>query len=349
MKVFSTALNLENATYIAIADIILLDRTPIKGDYVLGADGFAATITDVTTWLLILSTPIDMRIQGPVGPQGSVGPQGVQGVQGIIGPIGPNGTPVAGIIGPTTADAILGGQSISINTLLSSIATGQWRFVVDLGLGASASGLKLYVDGVLQEQKPSVLDFIIIRKLSTSWRLFFYNEVGEVTTYFSNGPDVEIKLQFDEGFILYEIVNGSTVGPAGPQGIQGIQGVAGAQGAQGIQGVKGDTGDTGPQGTPGAGVTINPANAFATVSRDSTILLTNTSGVNATLTLLDDAEDEQTIQIPQGGASITFGRNVDNDIVVYVNYAVSAVVLGAVASLVNITYKYWFKSSVWNI
>ncbi|HPG43229.1 MAG TPA: hypothetical protein PLJ98_05410, partial [Acholeplasmataceae bacterium] len=96
VKVFSTPNALESASWISVENLILLDREPIKGDYVLGSDGFVGTITDKSGVICTLSTPIDMKIQGPIGPQGAVGPKGEQGVQGNVGPAGPDGTPVAG-------------------------------------------------------------------------------------------------------------------------------------------------------------------------------------------------------------------------------------------------------------
>lgn len=70
----------------------------------------------------------------------------------------------------------------------------------------------------------------------------FYNEYNESTSIeivTANLVTTQVKINALITFTLYEIVNGSTVGP---KGVQGIQGATGAQGA---------TGPTGPQGIQG--------------------------------------------------------------------------------------------------
>ena len=256
VKVFSTAKVLQGASWISTHDLILLDRDPIKGDYILGSDGFVATITDKSGVICTLSTPIDMKIQGPVGPQGAVGPDGPEGVQGIQGPVGENGTPVAGV--SYTSSDFGGSQGIEITVadLISKITIDKSKAFAFFGQNVSSesvNGFSLYIDDVVQVPYVSYIDSIYIgNNANTSIRMVFYNEIGELTTYQEvTGTKIRFQSFRVIPFTLNEILAGSTVGPTGPQGIQGIQGVEGPQGEQGIQGVQGETGLTGPQGEPG--------------------------------------------------------------------------------------------------
>ena len=279
MKVFSTANVLQGASWISTEDLILLDRSPIKGDYVLGSDGFVATITDKSGVICTLSTPIDMKIQGPQGIQGEVGPQGAEGVQGNVGPAGPDGTPVQGINLSATFDADpLLGHSIEIvgnvggpNNLRNFIFKIQ--AIADITTGTSPF-IGLVVNGVINTSiKISLNDIIQIFSSSTGqYRIVYYDENGEKTAHYFASPT---SLKFyrkiygspSDTFALYELLGGSTVGPTGPAGAKGDQGVQGPQGPQGIQGPKGDTGDTGPagpQGDPG----ISNLSDFGTITND---------------------------------------------------------------------------------
>jgi len=112
VKVFNTANVLEGASWISTENLILLDRSPVKGDYVLGSDGFVGTITDRSGVICTLSSPIDMKIRGPQGIQGIQGVEGPQGPQGIQGPKGDTGD--TGPAGPAGF-----GQRIEANTPIS--------------------------------------------------------------------------------------------------------------------------------------------------------------------------------------------------------------------------------------
>ena len=173
---FSTAENLESATWISTEDLILLDRTPVKGDYVLGADGYVGTITDKSGVICTLSTPIDMKIQGPQGIQGEVGPQGPQGVQGNVGPAGPDGTPVAGRSYVSSLDGVSGKHVISI-PLDDYIGNAVYRFIPKgVYESSSVDYFELLLNDVLVVNKNmSLIDAFIIRKSSSSVNLNFYN------------------------------------------------------------------------------------------------------------------------------------------------------------------------------
>ena len=353
VKVFNTANVLQGASWISTHDLILLDRDPIKGDYILGSDGFVATITDKSGVICTLSTPIDMKIQGPVGPQGDVGPQGGQGVQGIQGPVGANGTPVAGLRYTSVYDSVtLLKQVVSIDLSALNLST---RTFVPKGVYESANDyFELYADDVLIANKRlSLIDNFIIRRGTTSLAMNFYNENGEITDYLYQANVTILKIVYSRtgstySFEINELLSGSTVGPQGAQGIQGIQGATGPQGAQGIQGVQGVKGHTGNQGTPGAGVTIVQANTFTTVSREVTIFLPNTTGVNQTLTIKNQSGVDQTFDISQGGSTITFGKS-GADIFPYIDRVFVNKNLGTAVAMTDITYKYALKHSMWNI
>lgn len=254
VKVFNTANVLEGASWISTADLILLDRDPIKGDFVLGSDGWVGTITDKSGVICTLSTPIDMKIRGPQGEQGDVGPQGPQGVQGNVGPAGPDGTPVAGVNLSGVLDAVIGGGYYSV--VISDYLTDSPKrfFITPNFLNQSVYFARIYIDGVLQNEQISIVDSFIGFISSGTFRIAFYNEVGEQTESIVKTGSV-VKIAVLTTFSINEVLKGSTVGPTGPAGAvgpQGVQGPQGPQGAQGIQGPKGDTGDTGPQGEPGA-------------------------------------------------------------------------------------------------
>jgi hypothetical protein len=350
VKVFNTANVLQGASWISTHDLILLDRDPIKGDYILGSDGWVATITEKSGVICTLSIPIDMKIKGPVGPQGAVGPEGPEGVQGIQGPVGANGTPVAGISATSTLNGTSGYHEIVLTNLDLTTARTFWiRYTV--ALSASAIKLSILIDGVLNAKTISTMDQFKVLFASGVYRLQFYDEVGEITTIVElSATSIILRAQTTGVYVfrLDEILGGSTVGPAGAQGIQGIQGVEGPVGAQGIQGVKGDTGDTGPQGTPGSGVTIVPSDTFTEVNQYATIFLTNTTGVNMTFTIKDSLGVSKTLNIEQGGATITFGRSGSN-IFVYQDRTFTAIDLGPSVNLATIKYKYTLKHVVWNI
>ena len=253
VKVFNTAEVLEGASWISTEDLILLDRDPIKGDFVLGSDGFVATITDKSGVICTLSTPIDMKIRGPIGPQGNVGPQGPEGVQGIQGPVGANGTPVAG----DSFNFVESGSNMDLELFGNVNNSEIKRFLINrassFNIQEETTVCYLVFDGVEQSQKISILDFVLISYISGVYRIMFYNESGEATTVLAPSELTSLIIRHKQ--IVYitldEVLKGSTVGPSGPQGIQGIQGDEGSQGPQGIQGPKGDTGDTGPQGPMG--------------------------------------------------------------------------------------------------
>ena len=343
VKVFSTANVLEGASWISTHDLILLDRDPIKGDYILGSDGFVATITDKSGVICTLSTPIDMKIQGPVGPQGAVGPQGPEGVQGVQGPVGANGTPVAGITIEAVADAILGGFTATINRAVLNDSYGI-RLFYQGTLNENEAGLDFYVDGVLQAEKISILDSIFVRATPFETRILFYDEVGEAVEKSFTGAIIDIEINQPTVFSYVELKEGSTVGPAGAQGIQGIQGVEGPQGPQGIQGPQGEIGLTGPAGL---GFNAVPSSTYRSTSRNNVIFCPNTTGINATLTIKDALGVEKNFTVAQGGAYITFGRNsAGTQLRAFINFVDTEVDLGDPDSLLNIEFKYWNQSFV---
>ena len=335
---------LEGASWISTADLILLDREPVKGDYVLGSDGWVGTITDRSGVICTLSTPIDMKILGPVGPQGDVGPQGPEGVQGIQGPVGANGTPVAGIELTSVYDAVNNIHKMDISSLY---AANMKRFVIS-STGYALTFFYLEINGVNDAKRVSALDFIICQKDSNLYRTIFYDEVGEKTEVVSPADTVTIKLVASElgnrTFYISELLKGSTVGPAGAQGIQGDQGVEGPQGEQGIQGVQGPIGLTGPAGL---GFNLVPSNTYRSTSRNNVIFCPNTTGISATLTIKDDLGVEKNFTIAQGGAYVTFGRNgAGTELRAFINFVDTEVDLGDPASLLNVEFKYWHQSFV---
>lgn len=330
---------LEGASWISTDDLILLDRDPIKGDYVLGSDGWVGTITDRSGVICTLSTPIDMKIRGPQGIQGAVGPKGSQGIQGNVGPDGPDGTPVNGLSLNSSIDATLGGNTIE---LVGALTLEQdYTFRTEIIIGESTVALTLYFDDVLQAQQISTMDQLRIRAMNNGvYRLIFYNENGEITTYISSSAtSLSIKLRHSlVTFSLEQLLNGSTVGPTGPAGAQGIQGVEGPQGPQGIQGPKGDTGNTGPAGL---GFNLVPSNTYISTSKNNVIFCPNTTGINASLKIKDDLGVEKTFDIPQGGAYITFGTNsTGTELRAFINFVENLHDLGYPASILNIEFKY---------
>lgn len=196
-----------------------------------------------------------MKIRGPIGEQGATGPQGPEGVQGIQGPAGANGTPVAGI----TLTPVFDGTHYNLNFQTDVNVPSVYTKFVIISNQLTSNGLEIVLDGTPQSQKISMLDEVILRRLSNVVTLFFYNEVGETTTLLSPSGATSFLIRSTFNFSLHQVLGGSTVGPAGAQGIQGIQGVEGPQGPQGIQGPQGDPGDTGPQGDPGIGLELSDA------------------------------------------------------------------------------------------
>jgi hypothetical protein len=251
VKVFNTANVLQGASWISTHDLILLDRSPVKGDYVLGSDGFVGTITDKSGVICSLSTPINMKIQGPIGPQGATGPQGPEGVQGIQGIQGNDGTPASGLVIPKTSGHPA--PYIYRTSLAGLPATGTWKFVPFLDgicLYAFSFFGRLIATG-FDVVNISLLDFIMVTKDPTNMVIWYYDTSGNaVASKYASIP-ADIYIESQNPFKLVEIKDHGVVGPQGAQGIQGIQGVAGPAGPQGIQGPKGDTGDTGPAGAVG--------------------------------------------------------------------------------------------------
>ena len=332
---------LEGTSWISTEDLILIDREPIKGDYVLGSDGFVGTITDRSGVICTLSTPIDMKIKGPQGIQGEVGPQGAQGVQGIQGPVGANGTPVAGTnINSIPSILEVGFEQIDIEPSSFSMKT----FVVLPETGALILNnyLKLYINDTITDYKVSTLDMIKVFDNGTILSLLFYDQDGNMVSIEQGPTKISFvsqgsTAQYGE-FTLSEILAGSTVGPAGAQGIQGIQGVQGPQGAQGIQGPKGDTGDTGPQGPAGADGFAQRivANTQTFVSQDSMIFVSNDTNAIKTITFKDENTADVTINVPIGGCLITLGVE-ENEIKVYKNWAKHTTGLGQIFGDVEFT------------
>ena len=319
VKVFNTANVLQGASWISTEDLILLDREPVKGDYVLGSDGFVGTITDRSGVICTLSTPIDMRIQGPQGIQGEVGPQGAQGIQGPKGDTGEpgeDGTPVAGISANSIADAGIGGQSINIFSLLTGDIN--YRFIISFVIASTTNFVKLFVDDVDQNIQMSTLDFILIRKQESTgeFRFIYYNEESEATTFIAKTPTSSIKINSQlVDFSIFQIVDGSTVGPKGAKGDKGDQGdpgATGAQGAQGIQGPKGDTGDTGPQGDPGIGLALSDVftitNAGTKTAKGFAVKVTYNIGFNEKVFYGDNV-----ITYSFGGTTFTLTVTFDYD------------------------------------
>ena len=261
VKVFSTDESLENATWISTNDLILLDREPVVGDYVLGSDGFAATIITVSGNVNELSTPIDMKI---IGPQGEEGPIGPNGPTGPTGPQGPAGTPVSGVkltainTGVNQYDIELVGAGLNPGTT--------YRFVVATNLASTTAFLTFYVDGVLQTEKASILDFVMVRILGTEYRLYFYNETGDATEYVLKNAPSSIVFRNVTTWDFNQQIDGSTVGPSGPTGATGP---TGPQGPTGPTGPTGPEGPRGPAGLPGNNVTPAEDDLRFTLTRDN--------------------------------------------------------------------------------
>lgn len=195
---------------------------------------------------LDIATIENSIVDGAVGPQGAEGPRGPQGIQGNTGAQGiqgVNGTPVSGLSLSAEADGTLGGYTLNINTI-NVVVNTSYRFVASTEIVSTiGDGLKLYINDVLETtKKVSVLDFILYRRTVADQRIVYYNENGDVSDLYTPLIANVIKLNFTYPFTLYEIVNGSTVGPAGAQGstgATGAQGTTGPTGAQGVQGVPG--------------------------------------------------------------------------------------------------------------
>ena len=338
VKVFSTGETLQGASWISTVNLILIDRTPVKGDYVLGSDGFVGTITDKSGVICTLSTPIDMKIKGPKGDQGEVGPQGAQGVQGIQGVAGENGTPVAGI---TLDNEDIGG-TFKYKIVLDDLpSTGIWRFIPIFKTRFITAGyfyLRLMLDGV-EKAKCSALDFIVITKESGLIIVNYYDIEGNMIAFeFENDVTHDFYFDSKNDIKFVEQLGGSTVGPAGAQGIQGIQGAQGPAGAQGIQGPKGDTGDTGPagpKGNDGFGQRIESLTQTF-VAQDSMIFVSNSSNAVKTITFKDENTANVTLDVPIGGCLITFGVE-ENEIKVYKNWVKHTTGLGQIFGDVEFT------------
>ena len=182
-------------------------------------------------------------VAGAVGPQGQTGPRGPQGIQGntgLTGPAGANGTPVAGksLLSTITSYATM---SLSLTALLDTVTR---RFIIYTQGSSFREFVTIYAGGVTTGKKVSVLDFLLGTKTSaTEMRLQFYNEDGNATEFYTNANAlIELVGNDTTAFTLYEVLNGSTVGPAGAQGSTGAtgpQGATGPTGAQGIQGLPG--------------------------------------------------------------------------------------------------------------
>jgi hypothetical protein len=176
-------------------------------------------------------------VDGAVGPQGATGPRGPQGVQGNTGPAGPDGTPVAGSNYTATVGTLT--PNYSIDFAKGSIAT-QKRFVIKPAAPNEANKyIKVMIDDVDQNVLISVLDFLVVTINSSNTNIMFYNETGEVTQILYDASYTTVKFYHSAVFSLYELVDGSTVGPTGPAGATGAQGATGPTGAQGVQGLPG--------------------------------------------------------------------------------------------------------------
>lgn len=172
-----------------------------------------------------------------VGPQGATGPKGSQGIQGNIGLTGPDGTPVAGLDIDALVDSTNGGYSIIINDVIPTTDKTQ-RFVFDRQLDGN-SGFKIYVDGVLETTRISLLDYFLIRYSTSKNRIMFYDIVGDAVEINFEATSI-ITINYTTTFSMIEQLNGSTVGPTGPAGVTGPQGATGPTGATGIQGLPGE-------------------------------------------------------------------------------------------------------------
>jgi hypothetical protein len=341
VKVFNTANVLQGATWISTADLILLERTPIKGDYILGSDGYVATITDRSGVICTLSTPIDMKIQGPKGETGEPGKQGPEGPIGPQGIKGEDGTAIPGIVF-TSSTNVRHRQSVLLTH--QNLPVGTYTFVPLINSFIIDSNFNIYHNNVLvSNKKMSMIDNFIILKENIGWRLLFYDEVGEKTALFFSTltPNANLEIEIDsttlnDTFSINQVLGGSTVGPAGPQGPQGAQGIQGPKGDTGPAGIQGPKGDTGPAGI---GLIVVPAGNYKEISKNHTIILTNTSGANLTLYVKDELEAVKTLDIGQGGARVTFGL-VGGDINVFVDGVDSTVVLGDPIALTTIEFKY---------
>ena len=194
--------------------------------------------------------------QGIQGVQGVRGPQGIQGVKGDTGAQGADGTPVAG----TTVTAVLVSSGEYEIPLLSLVPPGgQKTFIIDLDnqLGSGWSYIELKATGVATIQV-SYLDVILVRRVDSTFRIAYYNEVGEKTEVGFN-LNLDAKLVWNQpGWKCIERLGGSTVGPQGIQGIQGVQGIQGETGAEGPQGIQGEQGPQGIQGERGERGPVGP-------------------------------------------------------------------------------------------
>lgn len=199
---------------------------------------------------LDIATLENSIVDGAVGPQGAVGPRGPQGVQGNTGAQGiqgVNGTPVAGLSGNSSVDPTLNIHVINLQGFLTTLDSTK-RFIIQstsVLQGTVFGSLFLYKNNVLQTEKISSIDSFLIRQTPTGLRMVYYDENGEAISFFASETNsVKIATEASMPFSIYEILNGSTVGPAGAQGstgatgAQGATGPAGAQGVQGIPGLK---------------------------------------------------------------------------------------------------------------
>jgi len=194
--------------------------------------------------IININTDIDDLAVGPQGTTGPRGPQGLEGNTGSTGNTGSSGTPVAGINVNSVSSGTPSGQKIDIIAL--GLTEGEtYQFVLAASLGARAgTGLKMYVDGVLLDDKLSFLDTFWIRPLAPNYRLAFYNENGEVTEAILDIEPSTSFILFDESsFSMSELLSGSSVGPAGSQGTTGDTGAQGNTGPTGETGIQGLTGE----------------------------------------------------------------------------------------------------------
>lgn len=193
---------------------------------------------------LDIATLENSIVDGAVGPQGAVGPRGPQGVQGNVGPAGPDGTQVAGK-SYTSIDSTLEPNYSQIDIVKEDLSPfSSKKFVIYPSLiNVNIINLKLYSDDVLETNRVSMLDFIIVTRLVDLININFYDETGEAIAIVSGKSKFSFVSAFEKvnggDFTFYEIVKGSTVGPTGPAGATGAQGATGPTGAQGVQGLPG--------------------------------------------------------------------------------------------------------------
>ena len=236
VQMFFTSTRVENERVIQVDTITVTEGRTIKlGDIIVGGDGWAGAVIDVTSISVAITQAQPFTVQGPQGEQGEQGDkgdrgtQGPRGLQGEVGPqgqIGPQGERgIQGVTGATGAKGDKGDR-------------GERGLTGEAG-PAGSQGIK-GDKGDTGEQGPIGLTGI---KGDTGLQ-GIQGLPGEQGLRGPEGPRGLTGEKGDKG-------DEGDIGPEGPQGPIGLTGEKGDKGEQGIPGPRGADGTI----TGGIGIT----------------------------------------------------------------------------------------------